>query len=118
MGLSVVNKLVIDEVNYPFARRIAYVASTGGSWEMRWPFVHAKTRLCSLRKRPQGKMLDPFEIFGVVVPIGFFCKREAKAVSIESRAFLRLSGDWAVTGNKYDFHGCIIAETKMACSRK
>ena len=29
MGLSVVNKLVIDEVNFHFARRIAYVASTG-----------------------------------------------------------------------------------------
>ena len=28
MGLSVVNKLVIDEVNFHFARRIAYVAST------------------------------------------------------------------------------------------
>jgi len=29
MGLSAVNKLVIDEVNYQFARRISYVASTG-----------------------------------------------------------------------------------------
>ncbi len=28
MGKSVVNKLVIDEVNHQFARRISYVAST------------------------------------------------------------------------------------------
>ena len=28
MGLSVVNKLEIDDVNYHFARRISYVAST------------------------------------------------------------------------------------------
>ncbi len=27
-GLSVINKLVIDEVNYQFTRRISYVAST------------------------------------------------------------------------------------------
>jgi hypothetical protein len=29
MGLSVTNKPLIDEVNYQFARRISYVASTG-----------------------------------------------------------------------------------------
>jgi hypothetical protein len=29
MGLSVVNTLEIDDVNYHFARRISYVASTG-----------------------------------------------------------------------------------------
>jgi hypothetical protein len=29
MGLSVVNKLEIDDVNYHFARRISDVASTG-----------------------------------------------------------------------------------------
>jgi hypothetical protein len=29
MGLSAVNNLVIDEVNYEIARRISYVASTG-----------------------------------------------------------------------------------------
>ena len=63
-------------------------------------------------------MLDPLEIFSVEVPVSFFLEREAQAISIESRAFLRLSGDWAVTGNKYDFHACIIAETKMACSMK
>src|SRR5690242_2387122 len=76
----------------------------GGSWQMRWPFVHAKTRLCSLRKRPEGKSLDPFELFSVEVATRFFFEREAKALSIESYAFLRISGDWAVTGNKYDFH--------------
>ncbi len=31
MGLSVVNKLEIDDVNYHFARRISYVASTGSN---------------------------------------------------------------------------------------
>jgi hypothetical protein len=34
-GLSVISKLVIDEVNYQFARRISYVASTGSNWRMK-----------------------------------------------------------------------------------
>ncbi len=60
-------------------------------------------------------MLDPLELFGVEVPISFFVERKAQAISIESCTFLRIGGDWAVTGNKYYFHAFIIAETKMAC---
>ena len=60
-------------------------------------------------------MLDPLEIFSVQVSIRFFLERKTQTISIESCAFLHLSGDGAVTGNKYDFHACIIAETKMAC---
>jgi hypothetical protein len=35
MGLSVVNTLEIDDVDYHFARRISYVASTGSNLETR-----------------------------------------------------------------------------------
>jgi hypothetical protein len=53
-----------------------------------------------LRKRPQGKSFDSFKLFSVEVAIIFFFERETKAPSIESQAFLRIRGDWAVTGNK------------------
>src|SRR5205085_2030127 len=90
----------------------------GWSWQISWPFLHAKTRLSSLRKRPQGKMLDTLDNFGVEVPISFFFERKAQTISIESCAFLRISGDWAVTGSEYYFHAFIIAETKTACHLK
>ena len=64
------------------------------------PFVHAKAGLGCLRKRPEGKRVDPFKLFRVEVAIGFFFERETQAVSIESRAFLRICGDRAISSNK------------------
>src|SRR6266516_318459 len=72
----------------------------GESGQICWPFVHTKTRLGSLRKRPEGKLLDPLEIAGVEVFIVFFFERETQTLSIESGAFLRIRGDRAVTSHK------------------
>ncbi len=72
----------------------------GGHGQIAGPFVHAKAGLSCLPKRPEGKRLDSIELFRVEVAIGLFLERETQALSIESCAFLSISDDWTVPGNK------------------
>ncbi len=72
----------------------------GGCGQIARPFVAAKAGRGCLRKRPEGKRLDSFELFRVEVAIGLFLERETQTVSIESCAFLCISDDRTVPGNK------------------
>jgi hypothetical protein len=54
------------------------------------PSIFAETRLCRLRKRPQGKTLCALKRFGMKIAVTFFFERDTEHFSVQLATFARL----------------------------
>jgi hypothetical protein len=58
------------------------------------PCIFAETRLCRLRKRPQGKSFRALKRFGMKIAVTFFFELYTEHFSVQLATFARAANHW------------------------